>query len=377
MVLIAFVACTAHQGAQRGRINPSPTPSAVSSPPTATASPQGSSELIIGVALVTRMQGWVLTNRRLLHTVDAGTTWRGVSISGLAPYPVPAGQFFVDGPTAWVVSAGSRVRVTKVSGPALTVRSSTIPNIGPGVIVSASLSLLTSSRGFVAVAHGADSNSGPSSSDLYRTTDGGRSWDLVARKTPVLRAIHFASPSIGWALQRPLLRTVNGGRTWHAQPVPVHFDPSLGGDFDALSLFGSNGVLEARVPTGMLGHPVYVLTHDGGRTWHARGSQSTDDSGLEYANTGPPLSFSAVDSQHWRASVYDHVVATDDTGLHWREVATNLSWRAIQGLSFATPDAGWAFSYLDSEACVPSSCSSRLEATDDGGRTWHQVRLPI
>jgi photosystem II stability/assembly factor-like uncharacterized protein len=155
--------------------------------------------------------------------------------------------------------------------------------------------------------------------------------------------------------------------------VPVAFSRDLGGGFDALSLFGRNGVLEARVPTGNLGYPVYAVTSDGGQTWRARVPRYADASDLTYAGTGPPLSFSPIDPLHWRASVFDRVFATDDGGFHWRQIST-LRSLIIEGLSFSTSDIGWAFTVED---CGGDSCRFHLEATRDAGRTWHEVRALV
>jgi len=130
----------------------------------------------------------------------------------------------------------------------------------------------------------------------------------------------------------------------------------------------------------MEGHPVYETTADAGSTWREVGNQSTDPGGdLGYNGTGPPLSFSAVDAEHWRASVYDRVVSTDDAGRHWMRVAGGLPFRPILGLSFASPAQGWAFSLGDSAGyggCDAANCETHLESTSDGGRTWREVALP-
>jgi hypothetical protein len=321
-----------------------------------------------------------LTDKRLLHTNDGGAHWRATSL----PAPlfsllseistrVPRGQFFVDGSTAWVAALGSRVTVTTFANGGKEVRSSRVPRTGAGTITSASLSFLDWNTGWVSVVYGTSINGPVVSEDLYKTVDGARSWTLVSRSSRAFGVIHFESISLGWVLQNPLLRTLDGGRTWTAQHVPVSFDRSLPGDFDALASFGRDGVLEARVPTGMLGYPVYLVTSNGGATWRARLAGDPAEAGLGYAGTGPPLSFSPVDALHWRASVFDHVSATDDGGLHWRLVSKQAS-SIFYGLSFATPDVGWGFTV---DNCAQDTCKSFLEATSNGGRTWREVPLPL
>src|SRR2546428_234765 len=73
---------------------------------------------------------------------------------------------------------------------------------------------------------------------------------------------------------------------------PAPFTEGLPGRFAALSLFGSRGVLEVKVPTGMMGYDVFDVTADGGRTWVTRPAPEA----AGYNNTGSPLTFSASDA---------------------------------------------------------------------------------
>ena len=353
-------------------IGASPSPSA--SPAASVPPSPAPAEFIRAVALVSPSEGWVVTDRRVLHTPDAGRSWRVAPVRFSDPVPIPPGEFFVDGSTAWLASGDTTVTVSRYLDGGTKVQTSVVPgNLSDGGGLVA-LSFLDANRGWVAVAP----SHRPRHAVLYRTEDGGVTWNLVNGDAPTEGPIHFTSITAGWALGNPVLRTLDGGSTWQVQDVPATFDPALPGYFDALSLFGTNGVIEARHPTGMSGYPVYDVTSDGGKTWQERDPAASGLLGSN--NTGPPLSFSAVDPEHWRASVYDHVAATDDGGRHWATVASNLQFGVILGLSFATPDAGWAFSVgndADHLDCLTERCITHLEATNDGGRTWHEVRLPL
>ena len=317
-----------------------------------------------------------MTDRNLFHTSDGGATWQVAPVPVQPPYPVPGGRLFVDGSTAWVAVLSPTLTVIKVAAPAMTVTTTSVTGTGTQ-IDSASLDFLDTSRGWMTVASRSSSSDPNLSAHLYQTTDGGASWQLVPSASPPFGPVHFISPTSGWALQDKLLRTADGGRTWREQAVPIKFSSATPGGYEALSLFGQEGVLEAGYPTGNFGYPVYAVTDDGGNTWQVRGSQfSAPDPGLVYNGTGPPLSFSAADGRHWRASVYDHVLATDDAGLHWTQVAASLPFHIIQGLSFSTPTMGWAYA-LEPDFCQPSECTSHLEATTDGGHDWHEMTLPL
>src|SRR5437764_885949 len=53
-----------------------------------------------------------------------------------------------------------------------------------------------------------------------RTTNGGRSWRVV-RELSDYGKVTFASPTRGWLAGLRSLRTVDGGSTWHRQPLPA------------------------------------------------------------------------------------------------------------------------------------------------------------
>ncbi len=59
----------------------------------------------------------------------------------------------------------------------------------------------------------------PEGGPLFRTTDGGISWQVIARITEVFSSIQFVSPSLGWmaGYAGRIERTDDGGQTWKTQ----------------------------------------------------------------------------------------------------------------------------------------------------------------
>jgi photosystem II stability/assembly factor-like uncharacterized protein len=87
--------------------------------------------------------------------------------------------------------------------------------------------------------------------DVLASTDGGAKWSLAGSlrapiATPGTAAdagvdqITFASPSVGWAYQPALYRTTDGGQTWQSSPVP-------GGGHQVLALAASSDATYAVV----------------------------------------------------------------------------------------------------------------------------------
>ena len=346
-------------GASAGSI--SPTPTTTPTPPGASASVSVVNEARTGVS-----SGWVLTTAGVLHTDDGGASWWGVALPGLAGGGVRPASFFATSGAAWVatVSAGAGVvSVFRVDDDGSTTTGALPDRVSKGAEVS--LSVLDRQGGYAAVGGGR-------ASDLYRTTDGGRTWAVVGRGQPFTGPIRFTSRAAGWALGGHLYRTVDGGHSWRQQRPPAPFLEGLPGRFAALSMFGQRGVLAVEIPSGMLGHSIFDVTSDGGVSWIRR--EGPQDG--VFGNTGPPRTLDATDADHWVFLTDTRIWATSDAGLRWSAITTHAVAGNLLTASFADQTHGWA-----SE--LPPGCQTNdfrigctLVATDDGGRSWQPVSLP-
>jgi photosystem II stability/assembly factor-like uncharacterized protein len=371
---VTLVACTEGPDTRAGtRPEPSASVAVPASSPSAPStalipSPPEAPFAIVNVARTGRSTGWVLTSRGLAWTDDAGGTWRTVAFPGFDPSARRENGLFVRGSTAWlpiIQKDTGDVAIARASEGGRTTSRSTLPARYPGV-VAVTLSFVGPADGWAAV--GTTSNG--VRSDLFRTSDGGEHWELVAKDAPFDGPIHFTNPMEGWALGRQLHRTADGGRTWTLQHPPAPFIDGLPGRFVALSLFGQRGVLQVAVPTGMQAFPIFDVTFDAGRTWVAR-----EGDAMTYFGTGDPLLLAASDADNWHVAVGSQVWATADAGRHWtrRDVVSG----ATSAMSFPTPDIGW--SVVRTDAHPPPATSTeqwKLLSTSDGGRNWTEVALP-
>jgi photosystem II stability/assembly factor-like uncharacterized protein len=221
---------------------------------------------------------------------------------------------------------------------------------------------------------------------LLWTSDGGAGWgDLTPQVTGriALRGADFMDRSRGWVVasrqagpgaqvELVVSRTGDGGRSWEqaslaaanplyadaaAAPAYVQFvDPDHGWILAKLSSSANFSVGEL------------FATSDGGRTWSRRA-----------APMGEPVTF--LDQQTgWMAGGVrgDELYITHDGGATWSSQQRPVAERAIgpappgaSGTDFADPDHGWALV----PRCADGACSpgNSLYATDDGGRSWHEV----
>ena len=262
--------------------------------------------------------GWVLEPGGLRRTtVDGGSTWEVTPVPGADGRRFGEGQLFVDGPDAWVVtgapSAGS-VTVTRVHE-GTRVSTVALPGSHP-TANSASVAFIDADHGWAAV--GADQGSRQGGSDLYATNDGGQTWRELGR-APFDGPLHPVDANLGFALGSSLWRSDDGGKSWRIENTP-HPDSGLPSWFPRLSLFGSRG----RAPDqhrhrndGLR----RVRRHEGRRS-DLGGAPAPVDAGFN--NTGPPLTFSVTDPDHWHVAQGGRLWATSDGGRSWDQIHTDF-----------------------------------------------------
>ena len=288
----------------------------------------------------------------LFHTVDGGQTWQSVTV------PAFGSIHFVDAGDGWLMT-------------------------GKNVLLSGQ------------------------EEDIYRTTDGGKTWTKVASTSAddessglpfsgSKNGFTFATLTTGWITgthdwwthsqdevshKTYLYVTHDGGRTWRSQDlpplpltVPYHaWSPTI--EF----FTPQDGILSRlySVPDNV--HPVasgvvFYVTHNGGTTWtptvppYAASPTSSSDN----SHVLGPLSFS--DANHgWVMTDDGTLYVTSDSGLHWTTIRLSLAPSGDRGpvgqIDFISPQVGWAVGR-------PHFLSFLLK-TVDGGHTWTPLSYTI
>jgi xyloglucan-specific exo-beta-1,4-glucanase len=240
-------------------------------------------------------------------------------------------------------------------------------------------------------------------STLFATQDGGGTWTAVA-SLPNLGSVSVGGPIAqlqllfmssldGWGVTGPsgygsqgqptdaggvLYRTTDGGATWEIAPgLPSGLQYSLP------TFFGGQQavVLATRGANDPRGAMVFA-TDDGGSTWTRhplpviRGDTFTPGSLLSR--------FAAVGPFAWRIDVGSLIYETSDAGRTWATVKPipKTSLGDATSVVFSSPDVGMAIAQLPS--CFASSssdpaadvCYPVLIVTSDGGRSWSPASLP-
>jgi len=236
--------------------------------------------------MLTELDGWAMTDSAVLRTDDGGSTWHDVTPPG-----------------------------------------------GPMIGYGAGNAFLDASRAFITAP---DSNDPMHAGTLYRTTDGGLTWNMNAIPfgSGMLR---FLDSDNGWALAGlgvgagsnaiAIFQTSDGGVHWTQTFIN---DPTATGASDSIPLGGLKGV------------------------FHARDMQTAWVGGVVYSN----------------ATLY--LYRTDNGGHDWAQVDAQLPNAAqnaqvsIEEIQFLTPADGFLSLSFTSETGITRA----IYVTHDSGDTW-------
>jgi hypothetical protein len=175
---------------------------------------------------LTAAQGWLLVGGRLYWTETAGAQWRDITPEDMVTGG-PGAAAFAGGGAGWLVTTApaadgtARYTLARTRDAGQTWQQTGLDLYAAGEAGNYPgglyLERLDPLHGWLVVKHLTSSNF--SAGDLFRTTDGGLTWERLA--LPLGEPVRFATSQVGYATGGPTgaeaYRTVDGGRTW--QPL--------------------------------------------------------------------------------------------------------------------------------------------------------------
>lgn len=252
-----------------------------------------------------------------------------------------------------------------------------------------------------AVGYALTSRNFDADSEIFKTTDGGRTW-LKKLSDPVRRprGIFFLNSDVGVATfgynaGGQMYKTVDGGDTWN-----ILQRANLLGYVDCISKDSEGNLYGVHIPQDRV--PEIVTSSDQGDTWSRLGGPNNihyresgfcfaihediifaltkqeriimlklDGSTLDYFDVAS-LSVEAievVDLDNIVVSYRDQLAITADRGVSWRQLHDGEN----SLIYFESPNKGLAIlnkgCCLDYDVCYPFDV---MGVTDDGGDTWNE-----
>jgi len=333
--------------------------------------------------------GWLLTEyastpmkRTLYATSDGGHTWNAVSkaaglgLADLGRSCAENGMMFVSLQRGWLTwdcsrgygdqppAGASVIAVTNDGG--RTWARLNLDGVPTGVSCAVSTPVFTRTDGILQVLCSGIAQAGLAA--VYSTTDAGQSWtghiltgwfsvDLVDGTT----AVYFASS----ANTNTLYRTTDGGNTWSVVASGLFPGNQVGSYLFIDAMTGSANVS---------GSPVAWWTYDGGKTWSPPGANRAvgnvvctqpSDPG---AGTAPTAIKMVSATTGWAAGAR----RTTDGGATWTSVSPPQVKNSTSGYGeyFLDVTHAWVAEAVGSA----SACADHFVvfSTGDGGATWKQ-----
>lgn len=333
------------------------------------------------------------------RTTDGARTWTDVTPSAaLALLETPGATVALDAlgaKRAWL--AVTATRSTQSSSSLMTVVFGTsdggwtwtesapfkVPApAGPLSFLNGPLSFADPDDGWLLVSYGGTMGQDPVW--LYRTTDGGRRWSLVAAAPPSgtggnglpvdcdKAGLAFATTQAGWLASAcagtspdVLLVTRDGGAHWVPQPLPVPASAFCQAGCEVYSppqFFGQTGfVVIGEGPDA----PHFLASRDLGRTWQPEPLPPG-------AGWYPRITFfgprdGVLVSAGASGAIGSIFATTADGGAIWTTVRQGR-FRTANGteFDFVSPRTGFAWLPGGDDAAGPPA----MDETTDSGRTW-------
>lgn len=346
--------------------NRTPTSSPTAAPTAANAEIQ--SPALLWISMIDTEHGWGLTDRYILRTSNGGQKWINTTPGGNFPPNSIIIGFFINSNEGWALipssdlSTGTLYR-TKDGGNSWQNWA-----VGFG---QATLFFLDSQNGWAMADRG--STVGRQAVDIYQTIDGGATWSVIHQvsfeipdssgRLPLAGTknnISFRSFDVGWvtgSIQSP-------GQSW------LFISQDSGNSWTqqnlALPAGSQNSTLIIFSPyffddlEGVL--PVRQL-----QVSTLTNLFLTDDGGETWTTTTPVAIIGPLDCVSPLACrVFNgiNLASTNDGGVTWLQTRANVDMRqSLVQVDFVTPEIGYALSVLGPGL-------SQLYRTTDGGKNW-------
>lgn len=239
---------------------------------------------------------------------------------------------------------------------------------------------------------------------IYHSTDSGSRWEVIDIPSPgfTLEDISFPDAQNGWAVggYGTIMHTSDGGKSWQQLKRPTEAAlTSVTFVNDKVGYIGGSNALFDKVHYRDTYGVVIMRTTDGGQSW--RTCYEDNDS----KSVGQIAAFSET-----TAVVFlDQIIRTEDGGKTWQPISPpEASFHSItvnaEGIAYAVSFKGdfyrsvdkgktwqkltdlpetllsrqwWSIDFADGIRGMAVGKNGAIASTDDGGKTWTEVKTDI
>jgi len=211
---------------------------------------------------------------------------------------------------------------------------------------------------------------------VLRTTDSGKNWENIS--VPNMEKIDFRDVEgfnkntaivMGIASPARFYKTTDGGQNWKL----VHFDDRAGVFFDGMSFWNKNDGIAFSDPVD--GQHLLIRTTDGGDTWHEIPKEGfphklNPEFGFAASGTGIPVQGRKT---VWlgMGGVKSRVFKSEDGGMNWSVAETPVvhggQSTGIYSVAFKNKIVGISVGGDYTNQYIKNT----MAYTNDGGATWH------
>ena len=303
-----------------------PTVTVTVAPPTLSA-PVSSAPAFTTLRMTDAANGWAITDSGVVRTNDGGMTWHDVTPSSVTKLGFGTTYYFLDSNHGWVVSGDP---------------------------------------------------TNPSGGTLYRTRDGGATWQSNAVDFS-FGNLAFVSASNGWMMASlgvavgsnavAIFQTTDGGQTWKQTYIN---DPTQPNAASTLPLGGlKDGITPVDMKNAWVGGVVYTpgevylyQTQDGGQTWKLQSVPTPSGYDQAQFETVGPQFLTAQDAFmpvhiSTQNGVMMAIYYSHDGGMNWALTPTMIP--SGGSMNFVSANDGFVWN------------GSEFYVTHDGAKTWTTV----
>jgi photosystem II stability/assembly factor-like uncharacterized protein len=234
--------------------------------------------------LLTPQVGWAASSRQVFWTTDAGLNWNDITPPMASPTQEFASVFFLDSSSGWILRVEQDqatgephfdLASTASAGASWSITRLDVPDIDPsrGLSSEGWVNFVDASHGWVMVRM--NGNTAVSIGVLLITEGDGTSWKSAKRGPPIAGPIRFVTAKQGWLAGGPddeLYRSDDGGESWQPVTLPapqqMHSTaqasyglPTFQDNDHGFLSVGFSGPDDAKQVLAMF------TTQDGGRSW--------------------------------------------------------------------------------------------------------------